>query len=341
MTERWKIAIVGAASLRGKELNEALPESAFSEAKIGLLDEESEAGRLEPSGDEPALIQPIDRDSFEHVDFAFFAGVPEITRKHWQEALSAGASVIDLSYALDGEPGVVVWAPWLAEQPANAVTLATNAVIPAHPVSLALALIMSRLEDAGSLRSASATVLEPASEYGRAAIDELHQQTVSLLNFQSLPKEVYDEQVAFNVVPSFGESKTVGQSERRIRQHYALIRSTGMADLAIQVVHVPVFHGVGLSIALEFDDPITRDRVESVLACEHIELVGEDFDPPNNLSSAGQNNVLARVRPEGATDQPANRFWIWASFDNLRLSSLNAVACAMELRRLRPMGKVQ
>src|ERR1700757_2583910 len=248
MTETWKIAIVGAASLRGKELNEALTESAFASARITLLDEESEAGRLEASGDEATVIQRIDRDSFEHIDFAFFTGAPEITRKHWQEALGAGANVIDLSYALEGEPGVLVAARAVSEQssaaPAEGVTLSTRAVIPAHAVSLALALIMARLGQVG-LRSASATVLEPASEYGRAAIDELHQQTVSLLNFQSLPKEVYDEQVAFNVVPSFGESKTLGQSEARIRRHYALIRRGRMADLAIQVVHVPVFHGVG------------------------------------------------------------------------------------------------
>jgi aspartate-semialdehyde dehydrogenase len=349
MTETWKIAIVGAASLRAKELNEALAESVFDKARVALIDEESQAGRLEASGDEPALIQPIDRDSFERVDFAFFCSAPAITREHWQQALSAGANIIDLSDALEGEPGVLVCAPWLAEKGVSSqlegLSLSTRAVIPAHAVSLALALIMARLEQVGQVRFAAATVLEPASEYGRAAIDELHQQTVSLLNFQSLPKEVYEEQMAFNVVPSFGESKITGQSEARIRRHYALISSGRMADLAIQVVHVPVFHGVDLSIAVEFAEPMTRDRLEAALSSEHIELTGEDVDPPNNLSSAGQSNVLVRVRPqtpvETGRDEATNRFWLWASFDNLKLSSLNAVACAMELRRLRPKGKVQ
>jgi aspartate-semialdehyde dehydrogenase len=343
MTETLKIAIVGAASLRGKELNEALADSPFRSASVALLDEESEAGRLEASGDEATVIQRIEQDSFDHVDFAFFTGSPEITRKHWHEAVRAGASVIDLSYALEGESGVLVYAPWPAEPPAQekGVTLTTRAVVPAQAVSLALGLIMARLGEIGQVRSASTTVLEPASEYGRAAIDELHQQTVSLLNFQNLPKEVYDEQIAFNVVPSHGESKTLGQTEARIRRHYALIRTERMADLAIQVVHVPVFHGVGLSLEIELNDPMTRDRLESALASEHIELIGEDLDPPNNLSSAGQGNLLVRVRPFDGIDQPANRFWIWAAFDNLKLSSLNAIACAMELRRLRPKGKVQ
>ena len=341
MNETWKIAIVGASSLRGKELNEALADSAFTSARVALLDEESEAGRLEASGDEPALVQRIDRDSFDNVDFAFFTGAPETTQKHWLEALETGASVIDLSYALEPEPGVLVCAPWLGEGSAEGLTLSTRAVIPVHPASLALALLTDRLGKVGKLQSASATVLEPASEYGASAIDELHQQTVSLLNFQTLPKEVYDEQMAFNLVPSFGESKTTGQSEAHIRRHYALISGKQAAALAIQVVHVPVFHGVGLSMALEFDQAISRDQLGSALASDHIELFGEDVDPPNNLNSAGQGSVLVRLRTQDGSDQPTNRFWIWASFDNLKLASLNAVACALELRRLRPKGKVQ
>jgi len=57
------------------------------------------------------------------------------------------------------------------------------AVVPAHPAALALALLLERLQQAAPVRFAAATVLEPASEFGRAAMDELHQQTVSLLSF--------------------------------------------------------------------------------------------------------------------------------------------------------------
>jgi len=34
-------------------------------------------------------------------------------------------------------------------------------------------------------------------------------------------------------------------------------------------------------------------------------------------------------------------FWFWLATDNLKLVALNAMACAGELRRLRPQGKVQ
>jgi len=200
---------------------------------------------------------------------------------------------------------------------------------------------VSRLQELGEVRSVSATVLEPASEYGRAAIDELHQQTVALLSFQNLPKEIYDTQVAFNVVPSFGDSKVLGESEARIRRHYELLRNGQIADAGIQLLHAPIFHGTGLSIAVEFAQPQILERVESVLSGKHIEVVSGDAEPPDNLRSAGQGEVLVRVRTQSGTEERANRFWIWASLDNLKIASLNVLACAMELRRLRPKGKVQ
>ena len=43
-------------------------------------------------------------------------------------------------------------------------------------------------------------MFEPASEHGQRGMDELHQQTVNLLSFQPLPKDVFDAQVAFNMV---------------------------------------------------------------------------------------------------------------------------------------------
>jgi len=345
MSEKFKIAIVGATSLQGKELSEALADSVFGAAEVALIDDEARAGQLEAAGDEATVVQRIDKGSFAHVDFAFFAGAREMTRKHWNEALNMGASVVDLSGALDDVPGVLVLTPWLGDElavaEAEGISLSTPAIVAAHPAAVTLALMVSRLQGLSEVRSASATVLEPASEYGRKAIDELHQQTVALLNFQNLPKEVYETQVAFNLVPSFGVSRVLGESEARVRRHYELLRGGRIADAGIQLLHAPVFHGTGLSVAIEFAERVPAGRVETALSGKHIEIAGDDVEPPDNLRSAGQGDVVVSVRTQSGTKEASNRFWIWASFDNLKIASLNALACAMVLRRLRPQGKVQ
>lgn len=354
MTDSLKIAIVGAGSLRGREINDTLSDSPFAGAEFVLMDDEAELGTLEAVGDEVTFIQRIEPSSFQRTDFVFFTGDEALTQKHWQSALKAGASIIDVSGALEGQPGVLVRAPWISElagdslrgqvvQAPHAPSLETRAVVPAHPAAVALALLMGRVAQAAAIRSASATVLEPASDYGRAAMDELHQQTVKLLSFQDLPKQVYDTQVAFNTTPAFGEAAkfSLAAGESRMRRHFAALVGGRLPEPGIQLLHVPVFHGYGISMAIELEQSISIDQLEATLSGEHIEVVTAESDPPTNLSVAGQPNILVRARPQAGNQQETNRFWIWAGLDNLRFGALNAVACALELSRLRPRGEVQ
>ncbi len=345
MAKQNKIAIVGASSLRGKELSEALTESPFANADFVLMDEEEQIGQLESVGDEMTFVQRIDPAGFESADFVFFAESEETTRKYWKPAQRAGASIVDMTAGIENEPGVLLRAPWVQESgEAEGETpgLATSAVVPAHPVAVAVGMLTQRLEQLGALRCAAVTVLEPASEYGREAMDELHQQTVNLLNFQSLPKSVYDTQVAFTATPVFGEAGKFRLPEReaRIRRHYAALRGAERS-VPLQLVHAPVFHGYGLSMSVEFAQPVVLEHVEAALQGEHVDVIMGDADAPTNLSSAGQGDVLVRVRTASGAQEGTRQFWIWAALDNLRMASLNAVACAIELQRLRPRGKVQ
>lgn len=340
----YKIAIAGASSLLGRELKDALSDSPLASANFSLFDEEEAQGQLDQVGDEVTFIQAISANAFDHADFTFFCGSESLTRRHWQQAVRAGSTVLDLSGALDGESGAVVRAPWLGTDGA-AVDLFTPAVVPAHPAVIALALLLERLKQAAPVRFAAATVLEPASDFGRGAMDELHQQTVSLLSFQSLPRAVYDAQVAYNLLAGMGESSKVSlpEVEARIRRHYQVLTGGRGPSLAIQVIHAPVFHGHTFSIAVELERPVEIGALEEALTGDHVELVLEDTDSPSNLAATGQNDVLVRLRTEsmGRNSNLASRIWLWAAADNLRLNAQNAVLCALDLRRIRPQGTVQ
>ena len=340
----YKIAIAGAASLLGRELKDALSESPLAAANFILLDEDDALGQLDQVGDEITFIRAIEPDTFEHVDFTFFCGTESMTRKYWRQALRSGSTVLDLSGALDQQTGVLIRAPWLGSE-VVAPDLFTPAVVPAHPAALALALLLDRLQQAAPVRFAAATLLQPASEYGRGAMDELHQQTVSLLSFQNMPRAIYDAQVAYNLLSGMGESATVSLSatEARIRRHYDALGDGRWPALALQVIHAPVFHGHTFSIAVELERPMEISALEEALSGEHVDLVLEDTDSPSNLAATGQNDVLVRLRPElgGRSSTKTSRLWLWAAADNLRLNAQNAVECALDLRRLRPQGTVQ
>ena len=112
----YRAAIVGAASLKGKEVAEMLNERNFPAADIRLLDDDESLGQLEAMGDEISFIQRVRAEQFEHVDFTFFASDEECTRKNWKDARDAGSAIIDLSSSLENEPGASVRSLWVERE---------------------------------------------------------------------------------------------------------------------------------------------------------------------------------------------------------------------------------
>ena len=348
----FRIGIVGATTLAGKELSDELQESLLAASTCVLLDDDEEAaGQMTASGDEAVFIQRIDAESFERMDFVFFVGDQAGTAKHWQQARKAGASVVDMTYVLEAEKDVLVRSPLASAGMAGlgssdrtaAPDLKTPAVVAAHPAAVMLALVAGRLRSKLTLKSIAATMMEPASEHGRAAMDELHQQTVNLLSFHNVPREQYDAQVSFNLLPALGEAAKVqlAMVGKRIRNHYEVLSAGVLPKLTLQIVQAPVFHGYAASVLLDFDQPMTVEQVEAALVGEPIDVVDRESDPPSNVSAAGQQNVMVRVSADTGKGASSTRFWLWLAADNLKLAAVNGIACALELRKLRPLGKVQ
>ena len=229
----FRAAIVGAATLKGKEVAEMLGERNFPAVDIRLLDDDESIGQLEATGDEINFIQSVRAEQFTHMDFTFFAADAECTRQNWKRARDAGSAIIDLSGALEEEPGATVRSLWTEREREEMwqPELQPAPCIVAHPAAVALALLMLRARKAGAIRSVVATVFEPASEQGQKGMDELHQQTVNLLSFQSLPKDVFDEQVAFNMIARYGQKSQLSLEslEARVRRHYRKIAGSGCA----------------------------------------------------------------------------------------------------------------
>ncbi len=346
MTDQLRIGIVGATSPLSGELKEALAESALAGATFVLLDDVEAQGTLDQIGDEAAIVLGLGEESFDGLDFVFFAGSSEQTRRWWRRASDAGATVLDMTGVLDSEPGVVIGSPWLRTAD-NEPDLLTRAMVPAHAGALAIAAVLNRLHAPGLLRTAAVTVLHPASEYGTGALEELHCQTVSVLNFQNLPQDVFGAQVAFNQRIELGESAQVNLSDagNRLRHHLAtMLRG---ADVSTQMVQAPVFHGICLSIWVELTRAVPRSALEQALNSEPLYLVPADEPAPSNQEAMGQDRILLRLaspstgRAEAARQEEVRHFWLWVACDNLRLAARNAVDCALEMRRLRPRGQVQ
>ncbi len=338
----YRAAIVGAASLKGKEVAEMLNERNFPAADIRLLDDDESMGQLEAMGDEISFIQRVRAEQFENVDFTFFASDEETTRKNWKDARDAGSAIIDLSAALENEPGASVRSLWIERERGQLPPpeLQPGPCVTAHPVAVTLALLLLRARKAGAIRRAVATILEPASEHGQRGMDELHQQTVNLLSFQPLPKDVFDVQVAFNMVARYGQKSqpALDSVEARILRHYQKIATADAPQPSIMLLQAPIFHGHALALFVEMDRPVDLQALSQALTGDHVAIPGADEDSPTNVSSAGQADIQLSLKLDPA--QP-NGVWLWAAADNLRISALTAVECAESMTATRPTGKIQ
>jgi aspartate-semialdehyde dehydrogenase len=344
-TNLYRVAIVGAASLKGKEIAEILRERNFPAVDVRLLDDDESLGQLEAVGDEMNFIQSIRSEQFERVDFAFFASDPRSTRSNWKAASDLGDTIVDLSYALEDEAGASIRSPWIERQTGQPIApeLQPGPVVVAHPAATVLALLALRIEKicakAGKIERMIATVFEPASENGQKGMDELHEQTVNLLSFQELPKNVFDIQVAFNMVARYGQRSELALEavSQRIRKHYQRIAS-GAAVPALQVLQAPVFHGHGFSVYLEMEKPAAIADLSEALRGEHVVVSGSPEDTPTSVSAAGQGDILVTLTSD-ANHQ--NGIWLWATTDNLRVAALTAVECAETMTASRPLGQIQ
>ena len=340
-TNLYRVAIVGAASLKGKEVAEILRERNFPAVDVRLLDDDESLGQLEAMGDEMNFIQSIRSEQFERVDFAFFASDLRSTRNNWKVARDLGDTIVDLSYALEDEAGASVRSPWIEWQNGQppAPELQPGPVVVAHPAATVLAMLALRSEKAAKIQHMSATVFEPVSESGQKGMDELHEQTVNLLSFQELPKHVFDIQVAFNMVTQYGQRsdfslETVSQ---RIRKHYRRIAHSAV-EPSLQVLQAPVFHGHAFSVYLELEKPVAVSDLSHALSGEHVAVSSSREDAPTNVSAAGQGDILVSLTVDA---NHKNGVWLWVTTDNLRIAALTAVECAETLTTSRPRGQIQ
>ncbi len=338
----YRVAIVGAGSLKGKDVAEVLEQRNFPSSEIKLLDDDEATGKLEAVKDEMTFIQSVRSEQFDKVDFTFFASEADSTRRNWKQVSKAGSSIVDLSYALESEPGSVVRAPWIERQLGQTITpeLAPVPVVAADPVAVALALLILRVNATVPVKRAVATIFLPVSEFGQKGMDELHEQTVNLLSFQQLPKDIFDVQVAFNLVSRYGEKavSTLSSVSDRIVRHYKKITAGQATVPSVQILQPPIFHGNAVSLNLQLEGAADIAQISGALAGEHISVMPSSEEAPSNVNAAGHGDILVALTPD--TVDP-NSVWLWATSDNLRVAASIGVELAESMAAARPRGKIQ
>ena len=326
--DRPTFALVGSETLLGREIRDLVSTSAPPLDLRLIASEEEKPGTLTRLGDEPAMVGGLEAENLGEVQGIFLAGGSESSRRAIE---LAAAPIIDLTYAAEEEPEARVRAPMLEPEPYDA-----DIHVIAHPAAIALALLLRRLHAHDPVREAVVQIFAPASEHGVQGVEELQQQTVSLLSFKPMPRAIFDTQLGFNLLARYGQEAPMAleESELRIERHLAsLLALPGDGEDApppsLRLIQAPVFHGYSFSAWVEFEDAPEIEALENGLATASIEVRGPDFEPPTNVGQAGQGGVtVGGIAPDR---NRSSAFWFWMVTDNLRLAAENALAVARQL----------
>lgn len=333
--EAVRVAIAGASSLLGKELKLWLEETNFPAVDVRLIDEELVAGTLTEAGGEPAVIETVAEDSFDRARFAFFTGSADFSKRHVAQARRSGAVVIDLSGASAEDPTARPWIPaldaalaWPTEASPRGEPQSLY-MVPSAPADAAIS-ISAALAPAG-LKRLAVTAFQPVSEYGQEAIEELEGQVVKLLSFQPVSQSVFDAQVAFNMLSSYGPETTIKLSYARSRivSECARYVSGRLPEPAIMLVQAPVFYSHAFTAYAEFQKAPAPEELAARLQSAGLKVARPEDQSPTNVNVVGETRPVLR-QPERDPGIETG-VWLWGAADNMRVPAATAVAIAEKL----------
>jgi len=327
-----RLAIVGSETLLGREIREMLRSEDVPVQVSLVAGGGGEAKVLTEDDAEAVIMADLQSDAVTGADIVALCGSVESSKQTIAllRRAHSKARVIDATGALEDVPAALLRGPLAIDEKIEHAEGAIEVI--AHPAALALALFFRNLAASARIVRSVVNVFEPASERGQAGIDEMQRQTVSLLSFKPLPKDVFDAQVSFNMLAAWGEEAAtpLDAVEARIERDLAtLLGSATTARLpSLRLIQAPVFHGYSMSAWVEFDSSVDVGDLARHLNGKNIDVRGEGLEPPSNVGIAGQGGIAVGAIAVDRND--ARACWFWVVADNLRITAENCVEIIRE-----------
>jgi aspartate-semialdehyde dehydrogenase len=334
----FKVAVVGATGLVGREVISILEERGFPVSELSLFASERSAGESIDFGDDSVTVRVLSPELLQGVEIAFFAAGGSVSRAVAPEAAKAGVVCIDKSSTFRTDVDVPLVVPGVNDE-ALAGWDTKRIIATPNCSTIQLVQALKPLHDIGGLRRVICCTYQAASGAGREGIDELDHQVRDMFNSRDAGStEVFGARLAFNALPcipgdgAFDDDGYTGEERKMVGETRRIL---GLPDLKVGVTcaRVPVFHGHSEAVHIELDKAIDPEIAREALRAAPGVLVVDDPNEalyPTAADAVGQDHTLVgRVRVDPSLD---NGLAFWVVSDNLRTgAALNAVRIAEHL----------
>lgn len=332
----YRVAVAGATGNVGREILALLAERGFPADEVAALASNRSTGREVSYGEKEVLkVRPLEGFDFEGFDFGLFSPGAKVSDIYAPVAASSGCVVIDNSSRFRMEPDVPLVVPEVNPEALQGFR-AHNIVANPNCSTIQMVVALKPLHDIAPIERVVVATYQSVSGAGKAAMDELFDQTRKVYFQEERAPAEFTRRIAFNAIPhidrflddgSTGEERKMALETRKILDPQIAVSAT--------CVRVPVFVGHAEAVNVQFEAPVAIEEArEALAAAPGVQLVD---DPGEELyvtpvECVGEYDVfVSRLREDPTVPHGLN---MWVVADNLRKgAALNTVQIAETLAR--------
>ncbi len=338
MTKKYNVAVVGATGAVGKTMLEILQERQFPIDQIYPLASERSAGDTIDFNKKQVKIGNLAEFDFAQADIALFSAGGSVSAEYAPKAADKKCVVIDNTSYFRNEEDVPLVVP---EVNPAAIAQYKETYIIANPncSTIQMLVALAPIHRKVGIERINVATYQSVSGAGNKGINELSEQTRSLLNFKPLQKSAFSQQIAFNVIPHIDQFQDNGYTREEMKMVWETQKILDDRSILVNptCVRVPVFYGHAEAVHIETKEKITAAEVKQLMAdASGVELMDDPATltyPSPAVNSAGNDPVyVGRIREDISYHKGIN---LWIVSDNIRKgAALNSVQIAEELIKI-------
>ena len=333
------IAIVGATGNVGRKILEVLEKKELSIDSLYLVASSKSAGlKIKFKGKDYEVFD-LEKFDFSKARITFFAAGGEISKKFAEKA-AKNSLVIDNSSFFRMDTDVPLIVPQVNSDDLN--NIKKNIVANPNCSTAQLVIALKPLHDLFKIKRVVVSTYQSVSGGGKAPMDELIEQTKSVLNNKKVESKNFTKQIAFNVIPHIDVFSDDGYTKEELKMTYETKKILDeKIELTATCVRIPVSISHSEAVNIEFEKPFELDEIKKALSnFEGCKVVDERSDGGymTPIEATGKDETfISRIREDKTIKNGLN---LWIVSDNLlRGAALNAVEIAETLIKNDYYGK--
>ncbi|MAJ24327.1 MAG: aspartate-semialdehyde dehydrogenase [Rickettsiales bacterium] len=324
----YRVAIVGATGAVGHKLLSTIIERKFPAEQIHLLASKKSEGKKINFNNQDFIVKDLEKFDFSNTDIAFFSAGASISSQYAIKAEKNNCYVIDNTSFFRMNEDIPLIIPEVNEDKLQNITRKIIANPNCSTIQMLVALYP--INKVNKIKRIIVSTYQSVSGAGQKAINELSEQSKSLLNNQKAIINNFPKRIAFNVIPQidvFTDNNFTKEEMKMVNE------SKKILDKDIEVnatcVRVPSYTGHAESVYIELEKNIEISLLEEALNnAKGVVYSNDHYHTP--IDSAEKDYVyVSRLRKDLEKD---NVFNLWVVSDNLlKGAALNSVQIAESL----------